>query len=592
MGKKRIAIIDRDLCIEERCGYVCMKVCPPNRMGEECVTIEKETKFPVISEELCIGCGICPKKCPMDCITIINLEKELEEQIYQYGINTFRLHGLPLPQDGAVALVGKNGIGKTTALQLLSNNLKPNFGIFDRKLSEEEVMAKLPIEIKRYYSAVGNDSLKISHKPQNIDKIRAVFNGEVRKLIESACGKGAVEKAETIFGLEKIMKRKISHLSGGELQKVAIAVAYLKDADIYYIDEFTNFLDIEERLKIGVILKELSEKKRLILAEHDLTILDYVSTYVYLFYGEENSYGVVSLIKNVRAGINEYLEGFLKDENIRFRDYELSFKTHGENELKTPVRFKYDKMEKKFEEFSFSSDSGEIREGEIVGMVGKNALGKSLLIKLLAGIEKPDGSPNQFKSKNNTPVADIKVSYKPQYIHAEDFVVQEMFNAEKISMSIFEECKRRLKITTLLEKKLTELSGGELQRIALTLALSREADIYLFDEPSAFLDIEQRYEFAHLLKNVINETNKCAFVVDHDIVFIDNVASRLVVFSGESSVTGKASAALNKKDGMNGFLKVTGVTMRRDKNSKRPRVNKPGSVLDNEQKKSGEYYYS
>ena len=310
------------------------------------------------------------------------------------------------------------------------------------------------------------------------------------------------------------------------------------------------------------------------------------------FYGEENSYGVVSLIKNVRAGINEYLEGFLKDENIRFRDYELSFKTHGENELKTPVRFKYDKMEKKFEEFSFSSDSGEIREGEIVGMVGKNALGKSLLIKLLAGIEKPDGSPNQFKSKNNTPVADIKVSYKPQYIHAEDFVVQEMFNAEKISMSIFEECKRRLKITTLLEKKLTELSGGELQRIALTLALSREADIYLFDEPSAFLDIEQRYEFAHLLKNVINETNKCAFVVDHDIVFIDNVASRLVVFSGESSVTGKASAALNKKDGMNGFLKVTGVTMRRDKNSKRPRVNKPGSVLDNEQKKSGEYYYS
>lgn len=143
-----------------------------------------------------------------------------------------------------------------------------------------------------------------------------------------------------------------------------------------------------------------------------------------------------------------------------------------------------------------------------------------------------------------------------------------------------------------MEKKLNELSGGELQRVALTLALSREADLYLFDEPSAFLDIEQRFAFAELLRHVINESKKSAFVVDHDIVFLDSIANRLVVFDGQSSVKGHASAPMNKRAGMNSFLKLTGITIRRDKDTRRPRINKPDSALDREQKEKGEYYYT
>ena len=240
-------------------------------------------------------------------------------------------------------------------------------------------------------------------------------------------------------------------------------------------------------------------------------------------------------------------------------------------------------MKKSFDTFSFSSDGGSIQHGEIIGIVGKNALGKSLFMKMLAGIEKTESGKERVQQK---------LSYKPQYIDEladKDMLVRDFIKPEL--PNIFEECRRRLSINKLLEKKMSELSGGELQRVALTATLSKDADLYLFDEPSAFLDIEQRFEFASLLRRVISESEKSAFVIDHDIVFIDAIANRLLVFEGESSVKGHASAQLPKRDGMNAFLKTTSITMRRDKDTHRPRINKPNSALDREQKESNSYYF-
>ncbi|MDO8554257.1 MAG: ribosome biogenesis/translation initiation ATPase RLI [Candidatus Micrarchaeota archaeon] len=579
----RVAVIDRDLCIREKCGYVCQHVCPPNRIGEECIIIEKDSNYPVIYEDVCIGCSLCVKKCPVDCISIINLAEEKKKQfpMYQYGINAFRLYGLPLPKGGAVSLVGKNGIGKTTAIKLLSKQLSPNFAILDHEPKESEITANLSLEERRYFSDI-KSSIKVSHKPQHVDKLRDVFKGKVIDLLKKI-SKEKTDKAIELFAIQDILQRDVSQLSGGELQKIAVAVTYLKDADIYYFDEFTNYLDIEERLRVGIVIKDLSLLKNVVIAEHDLTLLDYVSDYVYLFYGDENVYGIVSGVKNVRAGINEYLEGMLKEENVRFRNHAIEFTKHSEGEIKSSPMLKYEGIKKTFDSFSFSSDSGDLRKGEIVGIVGKNALGKSLFVKILAGVEKPDKGESKIK---------LKVSYKPQYAHAEEVTVNEVFASQSLNIAILEECKRKLKISSLLEKKLTELSGGELQRVALSMAVSRDADVYLFDEPSAFLDVEQRFEFASLLRKVINESDKSAFVVDHDIVFMDAVANRLVVFDGKSSVKGHASSPYSKKEGMNAFLKMAGITMRRDKDSNRPRINKPGSSLDSEQKASGDYYYS
>ncbi len=581
----RVAVMDRDVCIERRCGYVCAKVCPPNRMGEECIVVEKDGVFPVFSEQLCIGCGLCVKKCPVKCIAIINLAQELSNPVFQYGVNTFRLYGLPLPMEGAVSIIGKNGIGKTSAIRLLSRQVRPNFADFKRELKDAEILERLPLEARRYFMKAG-EGLRLSVKPQHIDRVRDAFGGTVSELLESVAGGGSrVAETAALFRIDDVLGRKLGQLSGGELQKVSIAAAYLKDADIYYFDEVTNFLDIEERLRMAVIIKDLSARKSVMMAEHDLTFLDYVSDYVYVIYGEENVYGIVSGVKNVRVGINEYIAGYVKDENVRFRTYEIGFSKHSEGEIKAKALAKYGALEKRFgdggEGFAFSSDAGEIRKGEILGLVGKNALGKSLFVKMLSGAEKAD-SGDQIG---------LRVSYKPQYISAEQVVVSALFEGRDLDMGVFEECKRKLNIAMLMDKELTQLSGGELQRVALTLALSQRADVYLFDEPSAFLDIEQRFEFASLLRRVISESEKCAFVVDHDIVFIDAIANRLVVFDGRSSVNGHASAPLAKRAGMNGFLKVAGITMRRDKDSSRPRINKPGSQLDSEQKAAGEYFY-
>ncbi len=577
---QRIAVIDRDLCTKEKCGYVCMKICPVNRMGQECITKDEEG-FPVISEQLCVGCGICPKKCPANAITIINLAKEVGKPVYQYGVNQFRIYSVPSPQEGVSGIIGKNGIGKTTALNILAGKITPNID-GKKKLTYEEMLEEIPLSLKRYLLTLKEDA-KLSYKPQMVEKIRRIFKGTVEELLKKMDERGSFKEAVEKFNLSKILSRKIDQLSGGELQRVSIAVGFLKDADIYYFDEPSNYLDIEERLRMAVALKSFSEGRKLMVVEHDLAILDYMSDYIYIFFGEENTYGVSSSVKGTRNGINEYLNGFLKEENIRFRDREIRFSTYSEREIYTETRFKFGEMQKSYPGFTFHSSAGEIMKGEVIGIVGKNALGKSIFVKMLAGVEKPD---------KGEPAGQFRVSYKPQYIRAEEgALVKDLFDSDEIDELVFNNAKRELKLIPLLEKELTSLSGGELQRVAVSLALSRKADLYLFDEPTAYLDIEQRLRFGDLLRHTMADSNKSAFIVDHDIVFLDSVANRLMVFEGESSVYGKASKPYDKTEGMNNFLSLVNITMRRDKDSKRPRINKPDSVLDREQRKEGRYYY-
>jgi ATP-binding cassette subfamily E protein 1 len=280
------------------------------------------------------------------------------------------------------------------------------------------------------------------------------------------------------------------------------------------------------------------------------------------------------------------LDGFLREENVRFRDHGIHFhaRAPADSNARRETAFTYPSLSKKYSEFALTVRGGEVF-AETVGVLGPNAIGKTTFVKLLAGVEKSDASEV---------IAKKKVAYKPQYLKS-DFAgtVRELFSKVMTNPPDgFTEIKRKLEIEDLLDKRVKELSGGELQRLSIALALAQECDLRLIDEPSAFLDVEQRLEAAELIKRASEASATPCFVVDHDLLFVDAVSDKILLFTGVAGKHGQAGAPLGQREGMHDFLREMGVTFRRDPQTGRPRANKAGSVADREQKESGNYYYA
>ncbi len=599
----RIAVVKKRYCRSPKCSPLenkpCKKACPVNRTGKECIVVERReddnVDYAYISELLCTGCGICVKKCPFSAIDIINLPEGVETELsHRFGQNGFAVYRLPSPMVGEVlGLIGENGTGKSTILNIMSGQLKPNLGIFDREVGWEEVILRYRGNIlQNYFSKMKEKNLSIAYKPQTITDLPKYAKGTVLELLSKVDQRKTLETVLRVLHLEKIKDRTLEKLSGGELQRVAIAACVLKDCDVYLFDEPTSYLDVEVRLNMANVIRELkSTNKYIIVVEHDLAILDYLSDKVCLFYGKPGAYGIISHPQGVREGINIYLNGFIKDENVRFREEPIRFheKPPKEDvEGGAKILFEFDRMEKTLGSFYLKVDGGLVKTGEIIGIVGPNAIGKTTFIKLLAGIEKPD--------KGSPPKATLSISYKPQYLQfdpdlevgAELFIAQKKSALESQGLT---RIKNLLKLDLLENRRVGDLSGGELQRFAIALCLFKDADIYLLDEPSAYLDAEQRLMMARILKRIIQLRGKVAFVVEHDIVTQDFISDSIMVFSGTPGASGVASAPMDLRSGMNAFLKDMGITFRRDIQTFRPRVNKHGSQLDLYQKKIGEYYY-
>ncbi len=583
----RIAVIDHSRCQPKKCSLECIKFCPGVRMGDETIVMDEARGKPVISELLCTGCGICVKKCPFEAITIVNLPDELDsEKVHQYGENGFRIFRLPYPKEGAVTgLIGENGIGKTTILKILAGELVPNFG--EGEGSKERVLERFAgTQLHDYFKALYAGELRAVHKPQYVDALPKVVSGEVQELLSKVDERGEMREMVKKLELEHAMERTLDQLSGGELQRVAIAAALLREGDIYIFDEPSSYLDVAQRLKVSRVIRELAHEKRVILVEHDLVVLDYLADYVHVLYGKPGAYGIVSHPRSVRHGINAYLNGYLREENVRIRSEPVRF------EVRPPVvareenlLLSFSALRKSYDGFELSVDGGEFYRGEVVGVLGPNATGKTTFVKMLAGVVEPDEGEVSTSAK---------VAYKPQYIKPEfqGTVLEAIAKVATLGDAFFEnEIARPLDLKSLYDMRVKDLSGGELQRVAIALCLAREAEVYLLDEPSAYLDVEQRLRVARMIRRVMEKREALAIVVDHDILFIDYISDRAMVFSGEPGVRGQATPPLDMRSAMNTFLRGMGITFRRDPETGRPRANKPGSVKDREQKAKGEYYY-
>ena len=588
----RVAVLDADRCKPKRCNRICYRFCPIVRTKVEAIRFENEKA--VIVESLCTGCGICVKKCPFKSISIVNLPDELEKDCsYRFGENSFKLFRLPTPSPGLVlGLLGQNGTGKTTTLKILSGDIKINLGNYQNPPNWNEIIQHFKgSTLQDYFLNISENKLRVSHKPQYVDKIPRAVSGKAGELLEKVDERGVVDKVAEQLELKQVWDRPIDVLSGGELQRLAVAAAMCREANVYLFDEPSSYLDVKQRLVVAKAIRSLkSDQKVIIVAEHDLAIIDYLSDQICVFYGEPGVYGIVSNVHGVRTGINIYLEGYIPDENVRFRKEPIIFheKPPAQKVEAGETLLAWGKLEKKFKGFKLTTSPGEIKRGEIIGILGANGTGKTTFVKILAGIEEPEDGKK---------FGQLKVSYKPQYISAEyQGTVQELLASvakENFTSGWYRsEILLPLRVNPLLDRNVAELSGGELQKIAIAACLSQSAELYLLDEPSAYLDVEERLNIARAIRRVVESRNVTGFVVEHDVVTQDFIADHLMIFTGKPGEEGIANQPTTLRRGMNMFLKEMEVTFRRDPATKRPRVNKEGSKLDKFQKEIGEYYYT
>uniref|UniRef100_A0A1I8HJ93 Rnase l inhibitor abc superfamily protein n=1 Tax=Macrostomum lignano TaxID=282301 RepID=A0A1I8HJ93_9PLAT len=572
----RIAIVSSDRCKPKKCRQECKRSCPVVRVGKLCIEVTPADKTAFISEELCIGCGICVKKCPFEAINIINLPSNLEKDTtHRYGPNSFKLHrlasgrwyswlklhqvGLPLTSSvqrpgEVLGLVGTNGIGKSTA------NRPNGWRFFNFRGSEQN-----------FFTKILEDNLKAVVKPQYVDQIPKAVKGTVQGLMDKKDDRGVQESVCEQFDLLHVRDREVEMLSGGELQRFACAMVCIQKADVYMFDEPSSYLDVKQRLNAARAIRALlTDSNYVVAVEHDLSVLDYLSDFICCLYGVPGAYGVVTLPSGVREGINIFLDGFIPTENLRFRDTALVFKvaeTAMEEETKRQTRYSYPEMTKRLgDSFSLKVESGTFADSQIVVMLGENGTGKTTFIRLLGGRLEPDGGCE---------MPALRVSYKPQKISPKsDKTVQNLF-LQKIRDAVTHP-QFQTDLERLYDQEVQNLSGGELQRVALAICLGTPADVYLIDEPSAYLDSEQRLHAARVIKRYILHAKKAAFVV---------------VFDGSPGVDTRANSPETLLAGMNRFLRLLGITFRRDPNNFRPRINKLNSVKDAEQKKTGNFFF-
>ena len=426
--------------------------------------------------------------------------------------------------------------------------------------------------------------------------------------------------------IPKLLDLDMRTLSGGELQRLLCWITAVVKSNVYIFDEPSNFLDVKQRLEVSKLIKSICDynpNSYVIVIEHDLSMLDYISDELYIIYGRAGAYGIVSKPLTTLEGINMYMSGYITTQNIRFRDEEFNLKPSSDfsstivvsnleetsqtekkqseqnkseqNKSTKPIinNFDYSKAVIEFPGYKLKIPSGTVKLGGGINVIlGENGTGKTTFINWLSktfnlnvSIKEQSGNINKFINKDGT---------YPSVLELLHHKIKSSFYNPTFQSDVI----KQLDIESLQTRKINELSGGELQRVLIVLCLGTPADIYLLDEPSANLDIEKRLKITKIIKKFIINYGRTAYVIEHDIMMSVSLAqeygSNILLVKQDEWEEGiklcSISTPLDFVSGINGFLKLMSITMRISGQNNRPRINKYNSQLDKEQKKTENYY--
>ncbi|BBB92135.1 putative HMP/thiamine import ATP-binding protein YkoD [Methylomusa anaerophila] len=449
---------------------------------------------------------------------------------------------LNVQQGEFVVLTGKSGCGKTTVTRLV-NSLIPNF--FDVELKGEVSVGGLDIktasirEISRKVGSVFQDPRsqfftlhvrsELAFPSENYGVERHAMQTQIKKTVQD-------------LSLNGLLARSILALSSGEKQKVAVASAYTLEPEIYVLDEPSANLDEIGTDQLCDILKTLKAKGRtVIVSEHKLSYLkDLADRVVFM---EDGKW------KEEFSGRDFFAKssGWFRDRGLRYSDktaLQPAANAFCRQENPTPflqavnLSFGYKRGKPILDNISLSA-----YRGEITGIMGKNGIGKSTLLRVLMGLEKPKGGEILIEGKKAGRETRIQNSfYVMQDVDYQLFapsVWEEMLLGCKAFPDIAAQAEKYLRFFQLENYKDTHpasLSGGQKQRLAIALACMRNTKLLFLDEPTSGLDGENMAKVSRIIRKLAQE-GRCIFVISHDYEFAANTFDKILYLAADGRLT-------------------------------------------------------
>lgn len=492
----------------------------------------------------------------------------------QYGLQVvFSEAAMALHEGEKLGLVGRNGGGKSSLMRILAGHDQPDRGTVSKRqglrmgyLAQEFTLdesasvldnvragaADLLGMMERYESGdvKGDQEAELLHQIQMLDG----WNLDTR--IDSVMSKLAAPDPE----------RAVGSLSGGEKRRVALARALVAQPDVLLLDEPTNHLDAESIVWLESYLKDFPGA--VLFVTHDRYFLDRIATRILevddaLFYSHPGNYSDFLESKAIR----EEIEANQERRRQVFLRHELEFVRAGVKARGTKQQSRLDAYERVAAEeapeeelvmdliippapplanvvvdavglgarlddgrWLFSQLDLSFAPGTCTGIIGRNGLGKTTLLRLLMGEREPDEGAVQIGKKTvfnyvdqQRLLLDPTKSVMEEVAGDSEFVA---FGDEKLHVRTY--LRRFLFADDRATMRVKELSGGEQSRVLLAKILRRGGNFLILDEPTNDLDLQTM----RVLEEAILAFKGCVLVVSHDRYFLDRVCDQILAFEG------------------------------------------------------------